>query len=435
MDTKNLKFILVRALVPLLIGFSCIANGVEPRVYQLGDGGAIAPHVALEFANDNNPLRSADGSEKSMYLRLQPSLKYLVRQRNNKLELGYSGSYYQYFEDYCSTNQSVRPGDCPNGSRTFDKASFQDHTLSLDGFLEISSRMRATLELSSSLDHQPLGTGQSGNRGILDSIPSPDAYRTGLARAEFQYGAARARGQLRGGITVVDRSFESERGDFSDKLDEKSVGSNVRLLYRIGTRTQLFAGLGRDEVRGGDSERDISRFIYGAELDASAITSGSVTFSSVVEDFVGSGAQRRDLDYFGMDIELTWRPRRYSTVTIGAGRETTRSLLNEGIALTTNVDIEWEHFWRDRFSTLIGVSLVSNDDLDRFTDLPDAEDKSQTLRFEANYNIRRWLDIGGFVEIDSRDGRDFIQDNAGAVTELDRDYARTVIGFTANGTI
>ena len=187
--------ILTRALGPVLICVATTANGVAPRVYQLGDGGAIAPHVRLEFANDNNPLRSADGSEKSVYLRLQPSLKYLVRQRNNKLELGYYGSYFQYFEDYCSTNQTVRPGDCPNGSRTFDKASFQDHSVSLNGFLEISSRMRANLEISQSLNHQPLGTGQSGNRGILNSIPSPDAYRNGLARVELQYGAARASGK------------------------------------------------------------------------------------------------------------------------------------------------------------------------------------------------------------------------------------------------
>ena len=50
-----------------------VAQAVEPRVYQLGDSGAIAPHLRLEFGSDSNPLRANEGSEQSAFLRVEPS--------------------------------------------------------------------------------------------------------------------------------------------------------------------------------------------------------------------------------------------------------------------------------------------------------------------------------------------------------------------------
>ncbi len=425
MDRKTSKT-LYRCLALLCLGAVSVANAVEPRTYQLGDGGAVAPHLRLEFGNDNNPLRSVNGSQEAMYLRLQPSVRYLVQRRNNRLVLGYQGNYYQYFEEYCQGQGLDRPGDCLQGSPTFDKASYQNHTLSLGGFLEISRRLRATLSLAQIIDHQPLGTGQSGNVNVLNSLTSPDAWNSQSARAELSYGAERARGEVRVGLSVGNREFDSERSINTDDLNERAVSPDVRVLYRIGTRTQLFAGLGASEVRGGNSERNISRQIFGAEFDASSITSGSITFSNVTEDF--RQANRRDLEYIGWNVELTWRPRRYSTVTVGGGRETERGLFNDNIGLTTRIDTQWVHYWRERFSTRVEVGLNFNEDVDQFSsETSGAKDDALSFRLEGNYNLRRWLDVGGFVVIDSRNGS--------GVDLEDRNFDRTVIGLTANGTI
>lgn len=428
MDKKSLKS-LVCASFLAAVGLVSVADAVEPRVYQLGDGGAVAPHVRLEFGTDNNPLRSDDGSQESVYLRLQPSARYLVRQRNNRLELGYSGDFYNYFESYCAGNQTVRPGDCLNGAPSSNSASYQDHSLSLLGFLEISSRLRATLTASVDVENQPLGTGQSATRNILNSLTETESWTRRTVRAEVAYGADRARGRVIAGVTAGDRAFNSPRGDF-DNLEERGVGPDVRLLYRIGTRTQLFAGLGISTVRGGDSERDISRQIAGIQLDTSAITSGRFSVSNVTEDFVGNASGRRDLQFFGWNAELTWRPRRFSTVTLSGGRESERGFFDDDIGLRTQIEAEWTHFWRDRFSTIVSVSVDLNEDLDEFSELTDAEDDAISFRLEGDYSIRRWLDIGAFFIIDSRNGRDFVDG-----TENSRDFGRTVVGITANGTI
>ena len=214
-------------------------------------------------------------------------------------------------------------------------------------------------------------------------------------------------------------------GSFSN-LEETAVAPDARLLYRIGTRTQVFAGLGFADVTGGDSERTINRQLVGVEFDASAITSGTITLSNEIENF---SSNRRDLNFFGFDVELTWRPRRFSTVTISGGRQSERGLFNDDIGVATRINARWQHFWRDRFSTLVGVRLAIDDDVDEFSEF-EGQDTQGRFRFEANYNIRRWLDIGGFVELDTRSGGELIDG-----TDQVRDFDRTLIGFTANGTI
>jgi len=440
MDSRNLSTAALRAALAVVVpgwlfGVS-VANAVEARIYQLGDGGAIAPHVRLEFGSDNNPLRSNSGSKETVYLRVEPRVSYIVQQRNNRLVLGYTGDYYQYFEEYCRGQPGVaRPGDCLSGSPTFDKASYQDHALTLDGFLEVSSRIRATMKLKQEIDHQPLGTGLSGNRGTLDDLISPEYWNRKTARAELSYGAFQARGEVRAGISFSDRELRSERAVDLSAQSDTSVAPYAQLLYRVGTRTQVFAGFGVDQVRGSirlnadgtqaeNLERDITRMGFGIELDESAVTSGRIFLSSVVEDFLG---RNRDLKYLGWDVSLIWRPRRYSTVTIGGGRQTESGLNQDAISLTSRLSAEWEHYWQDRLSSRVVIGYSTSKDLDQFSSgslTSDAEDDSLNLRLEGNYNLRRWLDVGGFLVIGTRDGRG----------EL-RDYERTVFGITANGTI
>ena len=403
-----------------------VAQAVEPRVYQLGDSGAIAPHLRLEFGNDSNPLRANEGSEQSAFLRVEPSVSYLVRRRNNELELSFEGDLFQYIEEYCQTQSPAvaRPGDCNQGSPTFDSASYFDFEFSLDGMLEISRRLRGTLEISQAIQNQPLGTGQSINPGVLGALTSTDAWNIRRARAVLAFGAPQARGEIQVGITAQDRDFESDLNVTT--LDEQSISPDVRLLYRIGTRTQLFAGLSSSEVRGGNSasERNVDRQIFGVEFDASAITSGSISISNDTEDFLDDN--RRDLQFLGVNVELTWQPRRFSTVRIRASRESERGLFQDDIGISTQLNVDWQYFWRERFSTRVGFRLENNEDTDVFSNLTvdsDDEDDDLTLRLEGNYNIRRWIDVGAFVEIDSRNG-------IGA----ERDFDRNLIGVTANGT-
>ena len=104
-------------------------------------------------------------------------------------------------------------------------------------------------------------------------------------------------------------------------------------------------------------------------------------------------------------------------------------MFNDDIGVATRINARWQHFWRDRFSTLVGVRLAIDDDVDEFSEF-EGQDTQGRFRFEANYNIRRWLDIGGFVELDTRSGGELIDG-----TDQVRDFDRTLIGFTANGTI
>ncbi len=437
MDSKTIKSAGCSLL--LVAGLAGpVANAVEPTVYELGEGGAIAPHLRLEFGNDNNPLRANEGSQEAAFLRLQPSVSYFARRRNNQLELNYSGNYYQYFEDYCQVQSGVvRPGDCLPLSQSSDIASYQDHELSLNGFLEVTSRLRANVSLSRSIQHQPLGTGLSVNRNILNTIDSPDNWLRTRGFAQLAYGASQARGEFRAGLNFQDRELRSDSNANLDATSETSIAPFAQLFYRVGTRTQLFAGVGFDQVRDGirfngagdvaeNLERDITRLSFGAEFADTSVTSGSVSVSAVTENFL-EGGTRDDLTFLSWDINLVWRPRTFSTVTFSGGRQTETGVFDDDLSLTTTFGVDWVHFWRERFSTSTGLDFLLNDDLDENIGLSATDDdEDRTVRFsiQGNYNVRRWFDVGGFLLIDSRDGRADV-----------RDFERTVVGITANGTI
>jgi hypothetical protein len=123
-------------------------------------------------------------------------------------------------------------------------------------------------------------------------------------------------------------------------------------------------------------------------------------------------------------------------VSLSGGRETSRGLFNlddpalatfvgEDIGITTNIDVDWRHFWRDRFSTDASLSWSANESVsDNGVAGADADDVTTIFRLQGNYNLRRWLDVGAFIRTNVRDGNG-----------VNRDYERTVIGLTANGTI
>lgn len=426
MLANRINCLLRTSVCAALLTGGTLAHAVEARLYQLGDGGAIAPHLSIEIGSDNNVLRQNEGSDASTYVRLEPTLRYLVQQRNNRLTFRYSGDYYLYGEDYCL---EPRDADCPNGSPQYDKATYDDHTFSVQGFLEVSRKLRITANLQQAIVHQPLGTGLSANAGYLSSLTEPDSYANTLLRAEMSYGAPLARGELRFGLTHTQRKFNGNAD-----LSEKSFQPSGTVLYRIGNKTQLFAGISQSTVSGGNSERDISRQFAGITVDASAITSGSFQLNNVKENF---GGNRSDLEYVGWDLEVSWKPRRYSTITVSGGRETSRGLFNlddptvstvrgQDIGLTTNLGVDWQHFWKDRFSTDVGLQWNKNKGLgENSTGIlgSDSDDLTTKLRLEGNYNIRRWLDLGAFVVSDVRDGQN-----------ANRDYQRTLVGLTANGT-
>ena len=420
------------AFFALAVFPSSHAVAVEARVYQLENGGSIAPHLRIELGLDNNPLRADEGSEGSAFVTVEPTVQYTLQRRNNTLTIGYQGEYLQYFDDFCSepvrtfglANTVERPGDCSSSaSPTFDKASYQNHVLGLSGFLEFNRRARATVDASTSLINQPLGTGLSANDTVLAVLSEPDSFVRNRARAGFSYGAQRARGELRFDLSYRDIGYRENAGRDLENLDERRIEPSASILYRVGTRTQVFAGFGFANITGGNSERDILRQFVGLEFDASAITSGSIRVNFVSEDF--DNPARDDLNFTGFDVDLTWRPRRFSTVRISAGRETERATVTEEVGITSEADIEWTHVWRDRISSIVELSLERNEATDNLID-DEANDRTTSLKVEGIYNIRRWLDVGAFVQTDDRSGRNVGGDS--------RDFSRTLFGLSANGT-
>ncbi len=414
------------------------AQAVPAREYQLEEGGAVAPHLRVELGTDSNPLRSSSGSAASPFLRIEPTVDYIVRNRNNRLRFRYAGEYLEYTTSYCrsvpsASNGVVEAGDCPEGASALNKASYQDHLLSANTYLDINRRLRVTGDLSFARQNQALGTGLTANVTQLAAVVEPDSYTDTTASVSLSYGAARAKGELRARLAYVDRNFDEDSANpgrnLSD-LSERRINPRAALYYRVGTRTQAFGGIGLSQVRGGNAERDNTTVFAGLEFDTSGITTGSIRLNSVSQDFVDNSLE--DVSFTGFDLAITWRPRTYSTVVFSGNRQTERGQFDTtGVGLSTTLSADWNHFWTDLFSTRVRLESINNDQANITAanqgDGSSGDDRSIAARFEANYNVRRWLDVGAFFESDSRTG----QDNVGR----DRQFDRTVIGITVNGTI
>ena len=143
----------------------------------------------------------------------------------------------------------------------------------------------------------------------------------------------------------------------------------------------------------------------------------------VTEDF--DGPARDDLSFTGFDVDLEWRPRRFSTITIGAGRQTERATVSEEVTIVSDANVRWVHFWRDRVSSIAELRIERNEATDNPLD-DDANDRTTALKLEGNYNVRRWIDVGAFVQTQNRSGR-----NVGGSS---RDFSRVLFGLSANGT-
>ena len=426
----------VVAWATLAVCFTAVDAGAVPaREYQLEDGGAIAPHVRIEVGTDSNPLRSTSGSDASAFVRVEPTVNYIVRNRNNRLRLRYIGDYLQYSTSYCNSvpsfnNSVVEAGDCADGEPSFNKASFQDHTFAADTFLEVNRRLRVVGDVRLALQHQPIGTGLTANALRLRDAEEPVSFTDRFAKVSLSYGASRARGEIRASLALVDRDYDEDSDpttNLSD-LNERRVQPEASLFYRVGSRTQAFGGFGLAQVRGGNSERDNTKFFVGLEFDSSGITTGSVRLTSEDQEFEDG----REFSFNGFELGITWKPKTYSTVEFSGLRQTERGQFDtSSLGLSTTLSADWTHYWTDLFSTRLYVESLTNDQATISAanqgNGSTGDDRNVSIRLEANYNVRRWFDVGAFFESDSRSG----QDNLG----FDREFERTLIGISVNGTI
>ena len=270
---------------------------------------------------------------------------------------------------------------------------------------------RAGLNFAASLKkgHEARGTGLSES----EASNKPDEYDRSNLGATFTYGVADAKGQLAFNLSRGDLKYTTNkpRTRYSNRA---TVKQGMVFRWRIAPKTRLltdirYASIEYDKNRPGAVSRDSDEtsFYLGAAWQATNKTSGSVRLGKTSKDF----DDRKDPSASSWEVDVTWKPRSYSSLGLGTSRSYQETSGLENAILNTDYTVSWAHQWRPRVSTKLGYSRANQE----YTGGAKRTDKSNAYRISASYDMRRWLKLnGGYTIINrnsSRNDLDYDKNN------------------------
>ena len=149
-------------------------------------------------------------------------------------------------------------------------------------------------------------------------------------------------------------------------------------------------------VPAGSLDSDELHYLVGLSWDATAKTKGDVRLGMYDREYDSSG--RSDEDGFHWEVELTWKPRTYSSFVLETNR---RSQETNGLGDyidTQEVILTWEHKWNLRAKTLFSIEVAEDD-----YSGTDRTDDRYNLEASYRHELRRWFDVGVGYRYEERD--------------------------------
>ncbi|RMD69471.1 MAG: hypothetical protein D6819_06870, partial [Gammaproteobacteria bacterium] len=267
------------------------------------------------------------------------------------------------------------------------------HRLTGTADLDISLRNRLRLQAAYLKWHDPRGsdTPIGTVRRSLEA-PEPDKWHSTRYDGTYSFGAPGARGRIDLHAARLFRRYDNNDQEVRDRDTTELDGT---FYFRVKPKTSLLLELGKrdidyinqppEAVSLDSSER---RYLLGATWEATAKTTGTVKFGRIKKIF--DAAEREDFSGGGWDVNITWRPRSYSTVDLLTSRKTYEQTTGvDDFVLVKDIALQWSHKWTQRLDTRLKVSL-GRDDYNR----SDRQDDRKAAGIELDYQLRRWLDIG-----------------------------------------
>jgi hypothetical protein len=394
---------LVYALVGALCSCVAMAQSLEQQQsVPLGEA-ALYPSIRIDYlSNDNIGLLSENEVDGSATV-VSPELVLVAEKRGLAFRADYTGEY---------SVGSVSALDTT------------DHILDSQLSADFDSRRRARLVASFARLHQDLGDGlTSGRGGEFDQSLELNRY---FLEGAFDYGARNARGNLIIGLRLGATDFVN--------LGEVADGRSFSLLQPFGRFGYRLSGDTRAtlELRGSsfsfddsDRDRDVIALLLGMSFAASGQLTGSFGVGIEAVDPIASELDGTTL--FAIESDVTFRPNSFAVLSLGI----TREVNNDGIGVIgtggdlpveTNVRLGWEHSWS---SWLSSSAFVAG----RFED--ETCPTTVSTGIEVNFNVRRWLQVGGSFDAASRD----VDACASELDAGDLEYERQLIGAHIRATL
>jgi len=378
MKKAVLSSALPAALVLALISTPTLA--VDPANLQAGPV-YFTPTLAVEGGYVDNLFRSEKNEKDTWQTVITPRLEAWLQNGVNTYALSYQAVDYRYY--------SSKDDD------------YTDQQVGLDIHHEFTAKNTVNAFAQYYDGHEERGTGLTDGFGQI--IDTPIEYERTTVGGDYTYGNLNSKGRLKLEAKTEEYDYQNFRNatQYRDRDEDTlngtffwAVGAKTDALLQVRYIDNEYGKTNLDNPFGSLSSEELN-YLVGVSWDATARVSGSAKIG--VYDRSYDSSAREDDDGFQWEVDLTYRPRTYSSIKLETSRfsQETNGL---GDAINTEeLKLAWDHNWSGRSSTYLGVRLASED-----YSGTNREDDRVDLEAKYNFAPKRWLDLGLGVRYEDR---------------------------------
>lgn len=382
MSKKVLKKVIVAAILTTASTLTATpALAVEPVNLQAGPV-YFTPTLDMEGRYVDNLFRSNVDETSTWVAEIAPRIQAWM--------LNGASSYSLAYEAVDSTYASSHADD------------YTDQQVSLDLHQEFNAKNVLNINGEYYDGHEERGTGLTQGFGQL--IDTPVEYERTTLGGDYTYGNRESKGRL----MLAAKNADVEYQNFRDVTQYRDYDQNTyggTFFWKIGPKTDLLAQVRAIDTQydttnpdnpAGSYDSDELNYLMGISWDATAKTSGSIKIGSYDRSYDSSA--REEDDGFLWEVDLSYKPRTYSTFDFGTRRYSRETNgLGDAIA-TEEITAAWTHDWSSRSSTKLGI-LAANEDYSG------TERSDDLLKAEASYSyqVKRWFDLDLGYRYEDRD--------------------------------
>ena len=399
------------------LALSLIAVGVshaqESGRYKMGSVDLI-PVLNTDFLHiDNVTYASEQDAEITSWVGVvSPELRAVTELNGNEIELGYRLERGEYFSS--------------------EADNYTDHFLHADGDFVFSERSRFTARANFEDGHDDRGRVYSN--GFGNALREPDTYKNANLDGTLSYGGLSSTGRVEvsAGYEIMNYDDRPEVLGFRDTnflrfRDRDYFRYGAAFYYRVAPSTNLVLDANRQEITY-DEQQQAGRSLDSVENTVLAGLTWQT--NDYTRSFAKIGYTQKKFDDAGRDdfsgvaweVGMAYKPVSYSQIKIATSADTRETNSEADYIRSHDYSVSWEHAWLERFSTTARFAFATDDYEGQPADL--REDETTKITLGADYDFRRWLQLGVFYQINERDSnRETI------------DYDRDVIGLTAKVTL
>ena len=389
----------------------CLIGNSSALAQQAGriemDGYDLIPEFSTEVLYIDNVTYATDSSPQisSWVNVISPQITAVTRFSNNSIEAGYQLRHGEYFSSSAD--------------------NYTDHIAHVTGNFEMNSRHRFITKARYEDGHDERGRGYSN--GVGSELDSVDTYKNPEITGVYSFGAKSSPGRLDLNIGYEEISYDDDALAYPIRdRNYKKVGG--KFFYRIAGSTNLVLDAMHKQIEydvatnpQNPLDSDETRVLAGVSWESTASTTGFAKLGYKEKSFEAPTREK----FTGVDWEvgLSWLPRSYSKIELST-RADTRETNGEGDFIRgQDYRLSWNHAWLDRFSTTMKL-IYEQEDYEGAQLIDPREDDTTRALLSADYQFRRWLQLGVYYQFSERDS------NREIVT-----YDRNVMGLTAKVTL